>query len=139
MKKKVIVPKKYFTVTDAIFGRLIHVFINHTHNEFAEFARKKGATDYKNDDSADKNFAAFSTVMESNKGPDEFVICVKNFDWTIKDQGTLIHEIVHTIIKIWKANNIPYNDSTQEFLAHSIGNLYEDISGKIFNRTKFKK
>jgi hypothetical protein len=74
--------------------------------------------------------------MSKGDGPIEWVIIVSNFDWHIRDQGTLIHEIVHTIVKIWKSNNVECAAINQEFLAHEVGNLYEDICRKIFTKTK---
>ena len=130
--------RKYFIVKESIFGRTVHIFINWTHSEFAKFAREKGATDYQDDPNYDNNFAAFSTEFEKKEGPNEWVILVRKFDWTIRDQGSLIHEIVHTIVKIWRLNNIPVTPDNQEFLAHSVGNLYEDIAAKIMAKGRLK-
>jgi|ERR1051325_1439957 hypothetical protein len=139
MKKKTTkLSKKDFIVHESIFNRAVYVFINWTHSEFAKFAREKGATDYQDDPNYDNNFSAFSTQITVKDCPDQWVICIKKFDWSIQDQGTLIHEIVHTIIKIWKYNNIPFTPDNQEFLAHAVGNLYEDICHEIF-KVKSKK
>ena len=140
MKKSVSkIPKRYFTVKESIFNRRVHVFINYSHKEFAEWANKKGDSSYNYDDNQDKNFAGFSTELLVSDEPTEWLIVMKHFDWKIKEQGTLIHEIVHTIIKIWKNNNIPFTPDNQEFLAHEIGNLYEDIAAQIFNKKLSKE
>ena len=129
-KTKNKIGKRYIKIYDAIFQRPIHVLLNHTPQDYAKWLTKVGAKDI-GDDKFD-DFAGFSTSIDIDGKPTEWIIYQKSFDWTIKDQGTLIHEIVHTIIKIWHSNNIPYNQDTQEFLAHSIGNLYEDIARKLF-------
>jgi hypothetical protein len=132
MAKKLTVGKKHIVLRDPIFGCKIHVFVNYSYAAFGKWLAKVGAYEQGGSrDNYEDNFAGFSTVMSTKGKPDQFIICVKEFDWTLSDQNTLIHEIVHTIIKIWSSNNIPYNLDTQEFLAHSIGNLYEDIASKL--------
>lgn len=133
------IKKQYFEVRECIFNRIVHVFINYSHDEFAKVARRKGAKDYKDDPDYDNNFAAFSTQMGIAGRPDQWVICIKEFNWTIADQGKLVHEIVHTIIRIWTLNVIPFTPDNQEFLAYSIGNLYEDIAAKIHSLNSQKK
>ena len=140
MKKTIDVKRKqYFKLNEAIFDRPVHVFLNYSHSEFVKWVRKYGVDRYKNDNEYDVNFYAFSTIIHGKNRPDEWVICMQSFDWTIKDQGSLIHEIVHTILKIWNNNNIPHTLDNQEFLAHSVGQLYEDIAAKIFRLKKIKK
>ena len=134
MKSKKVNIKRplYFEISETIFNRRVHVLLNATQKEWKAFTKKVGVTTDSSgvfEDAA--NFEAFSTQIDSSDRPTQWVIVLKNFDWTIKDQGSLIHEIVHTIVKIWKSNNIPFTPDNQEFLAHSIGNLYEDIVRKI--------
>lgn len=133
-KKKLpkVIPKRYFTVLDSIFHQKVHVFLNHSEADFKKWMKKIGA-EYDNDvkESNEADFSGYSSSMTTDTGKTEWLIVLKHFDWTIKDQGTLIHEIVHTIIKIWKSNNIPHNYDTQEFLAHSVSNLYEDVCRKL--------
>jgi hypothetical protein len=122
--------KRSFVVRESIFKFPIYVLLNYTSEEFEKFAHRMGATDYKVRDAA-ANFTAFSTYMTAKDGRVDFVICLKKFDWAIAHQGTLIHEIVHTIVRMWGLNNVTVTDSNQEFFAHSIGLLYEDIAAKI--------
>jgi hypothetical protein len=121
--------KRYFKFREAIFGRTVHVLINFSRDDYIAWVRKLDPS-YHEDEKAD-DFAAWSVDMVKD-GISEWIICLKRFNWSIRDQGSLIHEIVHTIIKIWKSNNIPFTPDNQEFLAHSIGNLYEDIAAAIF-------
>jgi len=130
MKKPKANEKRYFTVYEAVFQRKIHILLNFVPKDYEKWLNKMKAVDVGTRDFSD--FSGFSTSLDIDGKPTDWIIYVKNFDWTIENQGTLIHEIVHTIIKIWQSNNIPYNQDTQEFLAHSIANLYEEIARKIF-------
>lgn len=128
------IPKRYFKIRDPIFHRPIHILLNHTPEQYTQFLNRMKVKDV-----ADKefdNFEGFTTSIDIEEMPTEWVIYIKEFNWTIKNQGTLIHEIVHTVIRIWQSNNIPYNSDTQEFLAHSIANLYEDIARKLLIKIK---
>lgn len=127
--------KKYFQIEESIFHRKVHVFLNYSSDDVNKWCGG-GKDDSKND----ADFGAFSfSLTDAKTGVTEWGIQVKQFDWTISNQGSLIHEIVHTVIKIWRQNNIPYTYDNQEFLAHSISNLYEDIAAKILNIKKIKR
>jgi hypothetical protein len=123
------IPKRYLVVYDSIFKRRVHVLLNHTPKEYAKWLTKIKATD--DDPDGLDDFSGFSSLISVGDRPTEFLIYIKHFDWCIKDQGTLIHEIVHTVIKIFSSNNIPFNHDTQEFIAHAVANLYEDIVHKL--------
>lgn len=143
-KRKVGQPigKRYFFVRESIFSRRVHVFLNYTNGEINQWFDRKfkkvSHIEKKSSKEMDASFSGFSTSFSGEDVPLQWVICASRFDWTISDQGTLIHEVVHTIVKIWDHNHIPVDASTQEFLAHSIGNLYEDIAAKIFRVKKVK-
>lgn len=127
MKKQI--PKRYFCVYDSIFKQKVHILINHSPEDYEKWLNRN-----KVEDIVAKNFndfAAWVSEFTTEKGTTERIVFMPNFQWTIKNQGSLIHEIVHVIVKIWEFNNIPYNQHTQEFLAHSIANLYEDIAEKL--------
>ena len=134
MKKKrkripEIIGKRWLKITDSIFKQRVHVLLNYTPEDYAKWLTKVGAKDVSN--KSFDNFSGFSSSMEKEGEPDQYIVYVKNFNWAIKCQGTLIHEIVHTIIKIFDANNIPYNLDTQEFLAQEVSNMYEEIAEKL--------
>lgn len=132
-KKQFKIGKRELVISEAIFKRKVNVLLNFTPADFEKWCKKKGDKEYK-DDGKERDFTAFSCDLSGKDKPTEWIICMKHFDWTIKDQGTLIHEIVHTVVKIFQCNNIPFNNDTQEFLAHNIGNIYEDICRKILNK-----
>lgn len=143
MKKKTIhktipdpIGTKTFVIFDPIFRQKIHVLLNQNEKSYERFLNRRKVKDIGKKNFDLHMFQGLSTYIEAEDGYREYVILLKRFNWCIKDQGTLIHEIVHTVIKIWESNNIPYNADTQEFLAHSVGGLYELIAEKLLVITK---
>lgn len=128
--------KMAFTVNERIFNRIVHVLLNYDEAAFDDWAKRRGAEQEGRDSWLAANFDAFSSHLSGENSPTEWIICISKFNWTTRDQASLIHEITHTIIKIFAMNNIPFNFDTQEFLAHEIGNLYQDIADKILAVTK---
>jgi hypothetical protein len=133
--------KRHFTVEESIFHRKVLVFLNHSGDEVDAVLNHgfdKVVYQDSEEDRARKNFnfSGFSTAVSFSDEPTKWVIAVRDFQWTIKDQGTLIHEIIHTIIKIFETNSIPLNLDTQEFFAHDVSNLYEAIAVKLIPRKK---
>ena len=136
MKKKIVkktipdkILKRCFIIYDAIFKQKIHILINHTPKEYEKWLNRNKVKDIVVKDI--EEFMGWVSDFTTEKGKTERILFIPKFNWAIKCQGTLIHEIVHIIIKIWQFNNIPFNVDTQEFLAHSIANLYEDIAQKL--------
>lgn len=133
MKKKITIPKKlpkkFIEVYDPIFGRKINVLLNYTHDEYLQWCSRNNIKDIS--DANVNNFAAFCTVIEDKNGQNEILIWIRQFNWAIKCQGTLIHEITHAVVRVFENNNIPFNSDTQEFFAHMIGRVYEDIAEKL--------
>lgn len=123
------IPYKYFVVYDSIFKQRIHVLVNYTPEIYQKWLNKNKLKGEFIKEYSD--FTGWTSDFQTEKGTTERIIFLPTFQWTILHQGTLIHEIVHVVIKIWQLNNTPYNQDTQEFLAHSIANLYEDIAYKL--------
>lgn len=132
MKAKAKPPgKMQFVVKDSVFNRRVHVLLNYSGDDFTKWAHSKGDKTYQRDERGDANMYAFSSQMDAEGEQTEWIICMKSFNWTIRDQGSLVHEIVHTVMKIFAMNNIPFVLETQEFIAQMVGNMYEDIAAKI--------
>lgn len=135
--KKIIktLPKKiqseHYVVYERIFIQQIDIFLNYTLEKYTDWLTKNKIKDISA--KSIENFLGWTSDYETEDGKNKTIIFINKFQWTIQDQGTLIHEITHAIIRIWKRNNIPFNEDTQEFLAHSIANLYEDIAKKLLN------
>ena len=125
------ISKKHIVVFDSIFHQKISVLLNYSAEDYAKWLNKNKIKDVVIESFND--FSGWTSEFTTEKETTKRIIFIPRFQWTLEEQGTLIHEIVHVIIKIWQANNIPYNQDTQEFLAHSIANLYEDIGGKLLN------
>lgn len=131
--------KRYFWVREPVFHRKVHIFLGYSSKEFDQWwARGHKVIKPIEDETYNDNFHDFSTEINQDGKATEWCIVLGDFNWTIDHQGSLIHEVVHTVVKIWNKNNIPSNIHTQEFLAHEVATLYEDIAGKIF-RLKRKK
>jgi len=129
---------KTFKLCDPIFRQRIFVLLNQDEKSYERFLNRQKVKDIGEKDLTLSRFQGFSTYLDDKDGVRDYVILLKEFNWAIKHQGTLIHEIVHTVIKIWESNNIPYNADTQEFLAHSIAGLYEQIADKLLVIVKKK-
>lgn len=117
-----------FLVYDPIFKQPIHVFLNCSEEQWGRWIKKLNVV---NDTGLDPNFVGFSTHISAEGEPNNYVIWLNHFDWTLDCQETLIHEIAHTIVRIWETNNIQFVPETQEFYAHSLGRLYAIISAKV--------
>ena len=134
-KKKVkTIPEKIgartFQVIDPIFRQRIFVLLNQDQDSYAKFLTKNKIKDTDREFSLDR-FNGVCTWLENQDGTRDYLILLKEFDWSIFHQGTLIHEITHCVIKIFDGNNIPFNHDTQEFIAHSISRIYEMIAKKL--------
>lgn len=127
------IPPKTLTVYDPIFKQKIIVFINRTKKEFDAWQKKMNVA---NDMPWNYNLGAFTTHLSAEEAPDIYVVYVPKFDWTIDDQATLIHELIHVITRVWNSNNIVFNNDTQEFFAHSVDKLWSNIAWKLMPRKK---
>src|SRR5450631_1562443 len=103
MKK---IPAKQFTIYDPIFGQSITVFIN---RQEADFMRWQKRLNIVNAEGFDANFQAFTTHVSGEGEPNKYVIWLTHFNWTLDDQSSLIHEIIHAVTRIWQANNISFS------------------------------
>ena len=128
-KKKISTYPKHAVIYDRIFNQQVDVFLNYTPDMYTKWLTRERVIDVVEKNISD--FSGWTSDYEDANGRTKSILFIPKFNWSIKSQGTLIHEIVHIIIKIWARNNIPYNYDTQEFLAHSIGNMYEDIAEKL--------
>lgn len=127
--------KAKLKIFDPIFKQDIRVFLNCTNEEYVEFQKKAGVS---SPDKTDANQLAFTTHLACDDEPNIYVVWIKHFDWTIDDQATLIHELIHLVVRIWGANNIQMIPETQEFFAHSVDKLYSMIALKLLPKKKKK-
>lgn len=125
-------PKK-FSVLDPIFHQRIYVFLNCKEEEYLRWQKRLNVS---NGHGLDPNLVAFSTHVSAENEPNKYIVWLNHFNWTLDDQESLIHEIIHTIVRIWEANNISFVPETQEFYAHSVGRLYSVIAAKLMAEKK---
>lgn len=130
------VGKKTITIHDPVFEQKIIVLLNNTAEDFKNFEKKHGVVNGGED--LDPNFMGFTTHLSSDEEPNIYIIFIPKFDWTIQDQQTLIHEIIHVTFRIWGANNIVFIPETQEFLAHQVDKTYGMIARKLITKVKKK-
>jgi hypothetical protein len=110
---------------DSVFKQKVHVFLNY--KDIGDWCQRHNIRDLLGDCS---HFRAFCAEIECYPGR-EYVICIKRFDSSIESTGTLIHECVHCIMKIWASSGVPFSRDNEEFLATGIGDLCEQIAGRI--------
>ena len=120
-------PQK-FTVVDPIFKQRVKVFLNCAEGEWLRWQKGMNVA---NVDGFNYNLEAFSTHVYADGEPSTYVIWLNHFDWTLDDQESLIHEIIHTVLRIWETNGIFFSLETQEFYAHSVGRLYGTIASRL--------
>ena len=131
-KKEIVINKRIFTVYDPIFEQKIKVFANCEYKSLVRFFIKNNIP--KEEAEERHLFDNFTTsIFNDDNNYRCYIIFIKHFEWTLDDMNTLIHETTHTIINIWDNNNIKVTKETQEFFAHTIGNLFEDISRKLLS------
>jgi hypothetical protein len=127
-----------FTVRDSIFGVKVHVLLNCSEEDFRKWCKRHGAEDYSSQ-KLNPNFCGFSTYLTCEEAPDKYLIFINEFNWTIPDQNTLVHEIVHTIFKIWDRAGGIVSFGSQEFFAVTVGKMYVSIAKEIMKRGKRQK
>jgi len=133
-RKKIIlekIGKRTIKIFDPIFRQRIYVLLNYNEKDYEKFLNRHKIINIEKEDLALDRFTGFSTYLEDNDGVRDYLILLKEFNWSIFHQGTLIHEIIHIVIKIFSGNNIPFNEDTQEFIAHMTGRIYEEIAHKL--------
>ena len=126
--------KRYFTVEDRIFRHLVHVLLNHSDAELQNVAKANRW---------DMNMgcgirAGYSVAFTMDGRYDEWVIVLREFNWTICDMSTLIHEIHHTVVNIMELHGVKIGGDTQEFSALMEGAMFEEIARKIHKLKRVK-
>lgn len=124
-----------FSVKDSIFGVNVHVLLNCDEEDLKKWYKKQGVEEYSSQ-KLDPNFCGFSTFLTCRNAPDKYLIFINNYDWSIDSQETLIHEIIHTIFKIWDKSHSPVCMDTQEFFATTVGRMWSSIASEIWKRRK---
>jgi hypothetical protein len=139
-KKKTITFKPIsFWIADPIFRQRIWILVNYDKESYIKFLTKEKVQNLKEETEGLRElnqFQGWVTTINNKDGIEEYILWVSKFNWTLSCQNTLIHEITHVVMRIFEGNNIPFNIHTQEFIAHSIGNIYESIGERLFKDLK---
>ena len=133
MEKKVIpnkIGKRTIKIFDPIFRQRVYILLNQDQSDYVKFLNRQKIKDAAKEFDLSR-FKGMTTHIDNEDGTRDYLILLKEFNWAILHQGTLIHEITHLVIKIFEANNIPFNHDTQEFIAHSISRIYELLANKL--------
>lgn len=126
--------KRELKLNDPLFSTTVYILLNFTSEDWFNWQAKKGVV---NSEPDSRGFSAWTVGLEDTKsGVITHAVCLRQFEWSISDQATLIHELTHVTFRIFQANNIPFNADTQEFIACMIDRLYEMVASKIFGLTK---
>ena len=132
--------KTNFKIWDTIFSNRIHCYIGYTQEELSKLMKRQ----YNYTEPIKLcGFGGLSFDIEriefgDNENSEDihyiaFIIWLRRYNWTIDDMATLIHEISHTIDKMFDYNNIPLSKDTGEFRAVLAGDIYGKIAQKIRN------
>ena len=129
--------KQHFIVTEPIFRQRVHVLLNYDEHDYVRWLNRNKIQDVASKDVV--RFSGFASSIDRKDGPSDWLICIKQFEWSTYDQGTLLHEVIHTVFQIFKSDHVPFNDQTQEFVALSVGRLFEAIANRILHLKKRRK
>jgi len=133
MKK---IGKTQVKVYDPIFHQRVVILVNYSVEDYQAWEKRMGVA---NPSGHNYNVGAFTTHLTAEGEPNTYIVYMPHFEWTIDDQSTLIHELIHVIVRIWEANNIQFVPPTQEFFAHSVDQLFGEIAHKLLSKSKKKK
>jgi hypothetical protein len=111
-------------------GSTIHVFAVRSFYEFMIWADKHSYTYV----SLDIDAMAYAINLRRAGHPSDYAIVVRDLEWCLTGQSTLVHEVIHTISSIWEDQNIDLCRATEELFALSAQRLYEDIVTKIYHK-----
>lgn len=92
----------HFSFTDPIYRAEIHVYVGSAESLNSRFKRRWGL----NLDPKKHHSAESFRLTENDGGFRVYVIWVDYFDWRIGDQGSFIHEISHTVTKVFQDRGI---------------------------------
>ncbi len=78
-------------------------------------------------------YAGFNQLIGSPNNGKISLVWIKEFDWTIFSQKTLVHELTHTVFGILDCAGIPINFDNQESFTYLIDYIYGECLSKLKN------
>lgn len=68
------------------------------------------------------------------------VIWLEKFDWSVRDQGLLVHEMLHLVLAVFNDKGIPINKDNEESMTYTLEWCVETVFWKLRNlNPKHKK
>jgi hypothetical protein len=104
---------KRITIDDDLFKALIYITVNCTQEKWCKWLETLGVANFPVT-GAGGHFVS----VESVNGTCSYCIWVESFDWKVKEQGWLNHELIHCAVTILQERGINISDETEEVLAY---------------------
>jgi len=126
---------KIVKIQDSIYQTDIRIIINCTQEELGKYIKKEFDCD---DFIPLPQFQGrYFNLFEDNGFVDD-IVWVGGFDWTIKQQETLNHELLHCAVSVLDRRNIKTEHDNSEPLAYYHGYLFRE-AWEAFKPKKAKK
>jgi len=102
--------KKFFDITEPVYGSCVSVFVNWSLKEINAYLKKRGF-DYRVEFHPDNLAGCFTFYHKKEKFT---FITIQNFDWTIDAQGSAVHELLHFIFDELDTRGLPLTNQNHE-------------------------
>ena len=125
---------KKLEITDKMYNRYIILLIGGDGKELEKYLYEK----YNAKKDADNINAGYTQIKDDGKC-DKHIIWMPEFDWTIKDQATMSHEIFHLVCGCMEDIDIQYSNESEEAFAYYYGYIFAQIWDKLKPKKNKKK
>ena len=106
---------KYFLFKEETFGTYLNLYINCTTEELTRsLQRKIGDKNFKLEDD---NMSGRTFVLQKDNNYHR-IIWICNFDWSVRSQALLVHELVHFTTQVFEDKGLPISRKEDEVMAY---------------------
>lgn len=119
---------KHLEIKEEILGAYLDLYFNCTKDEL-ELALKKKLKD-KNLALPKDNTAGSTFVLRKNTTYYR-IIWIDRFDWSVRSQSLLVHELVHFMTQLFEDKGIPIGRKEDEVMAYYMEYLVRTIFWKL--------
>ncbi len=126
---------KTISVTDRIFDGAVTIQVNSKFSDFVGFVKKhadfskSGITLKELEDR--EGSMGLTLPLSNKKGERGYVIWIGCFDWSVKSMGTLTHELVHFVARLFDDRGIPMHRENDEVFAYTLSAYQTDALWKL--------
>lgn len=120
--------KKYL-IKDDIYGQHFFLVVC-PWSEWSKYTKKNY-----DDDEYEEMLGRRVTYKNVDSGEVKHYVMVSRFDWAIKDQCVLLHELVHQAVRALDDCGVKWDANNHEHFAY----YYEYLVEKVWNKLKPKK